>query len=389
MDYYSERLKQELENIMEFWRRYAISGERFASQVSNEGKFSFSEPLGSLYVSRILYGSSAAARTFPKTYYHQIAELAYRTLRNQLSNPNGGYYWAADENGGVIHDPKHISFVQAFALYGLSEYYALTGESQVKREIYHQIDCIENRIKNVSDNSYLDGYDEEWNPLGEQSRSLGTHIHLLEAFTKFTEVTGDVIYRRNIENLLHILITRFISLQHGEIYHEFGADWERRPNENWAGHNFEVAWIVYKAARLTEKADLVTEAEKILITLCEKAIDLGFDQQYGGIINRFLQGEAITTNKEWWPQAEAVIACMYSYHVSHNKKFLSYAIRILEYIDNTFADHTYGEWFETVSREGMPLPEGMKLHLWKSMYHNVRYCIETINQLEALFVKAL
>ena len=387
MDYYVERLNQELTKIIRFWNQHAIQNERFATQVDSQGNKSFSEPLGSLFIARVLYGSSAAERFSNDISSQELSDLSYRTLRNQLSNPNGGYYWTVNEYGEILHDERHVSFVQAFVLYGLSEYYALTSDPEVKREMFNQIDFIENKIKNTQDNSYVDGFDQDWNPLPDQKRSLGTHLHMLEAYTKFIEVTGDLIYLRRVENLLDILLNHFVDLKEGLVYQLFDDKWKLQSNENWIGHNLEAAWIILQAARLVKKSEYLDKSINALIILSENAIEKGFDTKYGGMINRFVGEEALSTDKEWWPQAEAVIAFLHSYRQNQDKKFLSYAIRLLEYIDNTFSDHVNGEWYESVSREGKPLPNQMKLHLWKSMYHNVRYCIETMRQLEALFIQ--
>ena len=386
MDYYIERLSNELNTIFNFWKNKAIIDGRFATRVSVNGECSFSEPLGSLYVSRVLYGSSAAALHTGDPSYREIADLAYRTLRNQLSNPIGGYSWAVDQNGGVLHDEMHIAFVQAFVLYGLCEYFALTGDEDVKQELFLLVDLIENKVRDVNDVSYLDGFDQDWNPTKKQYKSFGTHLHLLEAYAKLIEVSGNTIYKRSVEQLIRLLIHRFINLDKPEVYHRFDTSWRLLPNENWIGHQLEAAWIVYRTSKIIDDETLREKSKEVLLRLSNNAIEVGFDRQYGGMLNRFIGDEPITTNKEWWPQAESVIAFLHAYQASHDKKYLSYAIRLLEYIDNTFSDGRSGEWYDSVSREGEPQVGTPKLHLWKSMYHNVRYCIEAIRQIEALFV---
>lgn len=386
MDYYIERLNHELRHIVEFWQKFAVKNNQIAPQVSNIGQSYYDAPLGSIYLSRLLFGSSAACMHLQDSTFKYIADLAYRTLRNQLSNPGGGYYWAVDKNGRIVHDHENCSMVQAFVVNGLSQYYALTGDEDVKKDIFRQIDFIENKIKHFIDNSYLDGFEEDWTPAKNQYKSLATHLHLLEAYVKFIEVSDNVIYKRSIGKLLELLIYRFVNKGNGEMIHKFNSSWKALPNENWIGHNVEAAWIIYKSARLVEDIDLLRESETILFSLCDHAIELGFDRQYGGMFNRFINDEAITTNKEWWAQSESVIAFLYAHHVSNDKKYLSYAIRLLEYIDNTFSDQENGEWFDSVTREGKPITNLPKLHLWKSMYHNVRYCIESVKHLQQLFV---
>ena len=253
--------------------------------------------------------------------------------------------------------------------------------------MFSLVDFVESKIRNVQDLSYLDGFDQDWNPMKVQYKSLGTHLHLLEAYTRFLEVTDDLIYKRSVEQLIEIILSRFINSRHTEVFHQFNKKWELQPNEIWIGHNLETGWIVYNSACLIRNKDLIEKSKIALTDLCDNAIEKAFDTRYGGMFNRFIQNNLISSNKEWWPQAESVLALMTAYYVTHNKKFLSYAIRLLEYIDNTFSDARRGEWFDTVTREGQPVRDQPKLHLWKSMYHNVRYCYQTVRHLEQLFVR--
>ena len=125
------------------------------------------------------------------------------------------------------------------------------------------------------------------------------------------------------------------------------------------------------------------------VKLCNHAIELGFDIKYGGMFSRFEKDTPVTTDKDWWTQTESVLAFLNAHSLTGDKKFLSYAIRLLEYIDNTFSDAINGEWYDTVSREGKPYIDKPKAHLWKSIYHNVRYCVLTVKHLENLFVPVL
>jgi cellobiose epimerase len=389
MEYYIGRLNHELKNIMKFWQNYAIRNDQIATEVSNTGTARFNSPLGSVYLARLLYGTSAACRYFNNQAYKSMADLAYHSLTSNLSNPTGGYHWAVDDKQNILHDAENYSFAQAFVVYGMSEYYALTKDSDVKKKLFQQIDFIETKIKNPEDKSYLDCFSPDWFSLPKQKRSLGTHLHLLEAYINFTKATEDTLYIKSIENLLNVLINRFTNSATSEVIHHFDMNWKPYPNEIWIGHNVETGWILYKSACTIKHSEFTETCRNLLLSLCNNAIEKGFDKQYGGMFNRFLDENLLITDKEWWPQAESVIAFLLAYQLSNDKKYLSYAIRLLEYIDNTFSDQEYGEWYDSVTREGRPILEKPKLHLWKSMYHNVRYCIEVSKQLQKLFVANL
>jgi cellobiose epimerase len=239
------------------------------------------------------------------------------------------------------------------------------------------------------DGSYPDGFTFGWNATDRQYRSLATHLHLLEAYTKVRKITKNLHYDKFIENLIKIILKHFINLKVTRVLHQYDNNWMALPDENWMGHNVETSWILCDAARVLNNPELMHNCKEVAIKLVDHAIELGFDTKYGGMFNRFEKANPISTDKEWWPQAESVIAFLNAHSLTGDKKYLSYAIRLLEYIDNTFSDTVNGEWYDTVSREGKPYTEKPKAHLWKSMYHNVRYCILTLKHLENMFVPVL
>jgi mannobiose 2-epimerase len=389
MNYYRERLNTELQNIMNFWLNNAIRDLKIAPEINNEGIANFNATLGTIYVSRILYGSSAANNHLKNNQYRILSDLAHKTLTQQLRNPKGGYFWGKNPDGTILHDEVNASFAQPFVLYGLTEYYTLTGDEKVRDQIAEQIDFIENKLLKKKDGSYADGFTYTWNATDKQYRSLGTHLHLLEAYTKVRKITRNSQYDKYIENLVRIILKHFINLKVTRVIHQFDSNWSPLADENWIGHNVEASWILCDAARVLKNPELMHNCKEVAIKLVNHAIELGFDPQYGGMFNRFKNGSTLTTDKEWWPQAESVLGFLNAHSLTGDKKYLSFAIRLLEYIDNTFTDPIRGEWYDTVSREGKPYMDKPKAHLWKSMYHNVRYCILTVKHLDNLFVPVL
>ena len=386
MNFYNDRLNNELKNILNFWFNHAYQEQGIATEVYNSGTINKNALTGSLFLSKVLYGTSAACLHLKEERYKPLADKAYEELTTTFKNPKGGFFWAINNNGKVLHDEINVSYSQAFVLYGLIEYYGLTSNESVWNLLNEHILFIESILVNREDGSYCDGFSMKWDPLTNRTRSLGTHLHMLEAYVRLSEVLKNSTYNERIESLINLMITRFINIKTAEVIHQFDDKWKSLPNENWIGHNMETSWIICKAARKVKNNDLNQKCKDIAVKLCDKAIEQGFDRNYGGMFNRFDKKELIITDKEWWAQAESVIGFLNAYTITADKKYLSYAIRLLEYIDNIFSDPIDGEWYDSVSREGIPYRDKPKLHFWKSMYHNVRYCIETSNYLEKIYV---
>ena len=162
MTYYIERLNHELQRILHFWQNYAFQKGNIAFEVNSEGIKNDAAPCGSIYISRIIYGASAACLHLEDNSFRSLADIAYLTLTNKLKNPDGGYFWAFDSEGTLIHDEKNIALAQAFALYGLTKYVSLTGDTQARKEAIDHYHFIQNTLKHQSGYFYPDGFSKEW-----------------------------------------------------------------------------------------------------------------------------------------------------------------------------------------------------------------------------------
>ena len=386
MEYYAERLKTELKSILDFWQNNMISADKnkiYPEYSLTEGP-NQNATVGSMYLSRIIYGSSAACNYLHTENYKTLADIAFKMLYEQFRNPAGGFYWAKTNSNEVVHDTGNVNMGQAFILYGLSEYAKLTKNPIIEAEINKLHLFIENTLKDDSYGGYIDGFTSDWKQQKTFTKSLGTHLHLLEAIVNKYTLTKNPKLIEQINNLLDIISENFINKSTLECYHQLNANWEPLPNTNWAGHNFEVSWILHQSAKIIENESKANLTGQLAVDMTEKYIKEAFDANYGGVFNTIVDDKPIDENKDWWPQAEATIACLNAYQVSGEKHFLSYGLRLIEYIENTFSSENNGEWFSSVSKEGKPITNNPTIHFWKSLYHNARYCIETCKRIQLI-----
>lgn len=378
MDYYLERLKSELKKTLDFWVQHLISTEQaeLFFECDHNGVPNKNALMGSMFLSRVIYGASTACRFLGNNEYKNLADIAFKMLYEQFRNPAGGFYWAKTRSNEIVHDSENINMGQAFILYGLSEYSLLTNNPIIEAEIRKQHQFILNTIRDNKNGGYLDGFNADWKQENIFTKSLGTHLHLLEAFVNIYKCTGDNLLIPLINELVDILYEKFVDRKSLECYHQLSEDWNKHPNKNWAGHNAEVSWILFQAVRSIENENKVKEISNLAVNMTRKMLEQAFDKDYGGIFNAISDGRAMLKNKEWWPQAEAAIACFNAYQISKEKVFLSYGLRLVEYIENTFSNMSEGEWYSVVTREGRPITDAPKVHFWKSLYHNIRYFIE-------------
>jgi len=114
------------------------------------------------------------------------------------------------------------------------------------------------------------------------------------------------------------------------------------------------------------------------VTLAE-----GVDED-GGVYNQGSPAGLTDTNKEWWPQAEALVGFLDAYQISGEERFLAAALRSWDFIELRLVDHLRGEWFRGVTRDGTVLDQELKVSFWKCPYHNGRTGLEAVRRLRAI-----
>ena len=96
---------------------------------------------------------------------------------------------------------------------------------------------------------------------------------------------------------------------------------------------------------------------------------------------RWLPGEKI-----WWTQAEGLNALllMHALFGDQSQRYFDAFLKQWDFIANCQADRQHGEWYETVSAEGVPRPGQAKGSVWKAAYHNGRALMNVSESLRGL-----
>lgn len=370
-----ERLIKELKCNLSFWLNYAVDKRtnQIFPEVSTEGKPNIDASLGVMYLSRILYGASTAFEICKNETYAELADQAYAQLK-EFSNPKGGYYWAKTNSNVFIHDAENTNMAQAFVLYGLVAYAKLYPCETLDDDIERQVDFINNALYDSKNGGYIDGFDENWFLGDSPTKALGTHLHLLEAFVKLYEYKRSPEVVKRIEDLITIIIQKFITKDTYDCLHRLTPDWKHLPNEIWAGHNAECSWILCHSSKVIQNEKLLKQCEELSLKMMEGVLEKAFDEN-GGVFNVLQDNEPTENVKIWWVQAETVLGLLNSYRITNKTSCKNQAIDLINYISNNFITET-GEWYTEIYNNGEPNKSIPLIHFWKSMYHTVRYYSE-------------
>ena len=356
--------------------------QRIFPGITADNQPMYAADMGSMYLSRVIYGAVQAGQTLGTDAYIPLAETA-RAMLEEFKNPSGGYYWSRKYNMEWVHDADNVNMGQAFVLYGLTSYAQDRPSTVLDEAIHLQMDFVRSVLADTKANlGYLDGFDLEWKPLKQQSRVFGTHLHLLEAFVKYYLYSKDQEIVPEIERLIRLILDHFIDENGWHCIHRFNLEWERLPDEVWAGHDAECSWILCEAAKAIGNRALVQETAELALRMMDEVLRCAQDREQGGFFNAISDCLPKGENKSWWPQAEIVLGLLNCYQISGQRKYLDLAGEQVSYIQKVFVE-AGGEWFAEVDRSGKTEADAPKVFFWKSLYHSVRYYAKLIEFLEA------
>ncbi len=149
------------------------------------------------------------------------------------------------------------------------------------------------------------------------------------------------------------------------------------------GHDIECAWFLLEEAIKRNDTELVAFSKKVF----DRAFELGWDKEYGGI-SYFkdvlgLPVEAYEHDmKLWWPHNETTIASLMLYLHTKEEKYKEIFDMVCDYSFEHFSDREYGEWFGYLRRDGKCTEPPCKGHTYKGPFHVMRMLSKCMKLIE-------
>ena len=396
---YRQRIETDLrQNILPFWMRPVLKrrGGGFVGALSNDLVPDLAAERGALLTSRILWTYSAAYTEYRDPACLEMAGYAHADLLNHFHDrENGGFWWSIAADGAVRRDRKQI-YGQAFAIYALAEFHAATGRREALDAAIALYRLIEKHARDRRFGGYLEAFDRSWGAITDfrlsaqdqnDPKSQNTHLHVMEAYARLLVVWPDSGLRRDLAELLDLMLTRIVDPASGHLGLFFGEDWSPRSDRVSYGHDIEAAWLLLRSAEVLGDRAFETRIRPLAVRIADVTLAEGVDAD-GGVYNEGGPGGLTNTDKEWWPQAEAVIGFLNAFEISGDGRHLAAALRSWDFIESHLIDRERGEWLRGVTRDGRPLDKELKVSFWKCPYHNGRTGLESVRRLRILEARA-
>jgi mannobiose 2-epimerase len=395
LEAFQKRVRSELyENIIPFWQKHTVDNEfgGFAGHVGRDLVKDKHAGKGLILNARILWTFAAIYRFDANPKYLELAKRAYDYLNRYFwDNQFGGVFWQVDYCGQCVDDSKKI-YGQAFYIYALAEYYLATKDAGALKRANEMFELIERHSFDKVNTGYFEICNRDWT-IAEGARlsdkdmnekkSMNTHLHIIESYTNLYRCQHNPKVAEKILGLIDNFTRHIIDRKTFHFNHFFDELWRPKSDSYTFGHDIEGSWLLYEAAEILEKPALKKEVADIALKMAEVVLKEGLDKD-DGLLYEGRGGQIINSDKEWWPQAEAVVGFLNAWQLSGKEHFLQAALNSWDFIERKIVDREGGEWFMKVSRSGTPDLNDPKVSEWKCPYHNTRTCLETIHRLKAI-----
>jgi mannobiose 2-epimerase len=337
---------------------------------------------------RILWTFSLASRLLKDHKYLTLADRAYQQLVKYFFDPeHGGVYWSVNADGSPLETKKQI-YGNAFAIYGLSEYYRVTNYPPALQKAKDLFNIIEKHAFDPQNGGYKEAFARNWSYTDDYIlskspyiKSMNTHLHLVEAYTNLYTVWPDKKLKQQTAAMLDTILTHIVNPATNSMQLFFDEKWKAKDGIISYGHDIEASWLLFETAEILHDKKLIEKTKKISIMMASAVTKgLGAD---GALNYEFDPATKHTqTDRSWWVAAEQTVGFYNAFQLTKDAHFKTLAEKSWNYVVNKFIDKDKGEWYGTVKEDGTPV-KGDKINFWKCPYHNTRACAEMWKRLKA------
>ncbi|MBR6211505.1 MAG: AGE family epimerase/isomerase [Bacteroidales bacterium] len=369
------------ENILPFWMDYTVDPDGgFYGTVMNDGTPRPTDK-GAIMNARIIWTFSRAYRIYGNPAYKEMADRAAEYFKEHfIDKKYGGVYWSVTSEGNMSDGTKQ-TYANAFGVYGLSEHFRATGDIsslEAAKDIFH---VLQKYSHDPVKKGYIEVFDRDWSRSGakgvdgrtETSKTMNTHIHVMEGFTNLWFVWPDPEVKAAILELLDILQTHLYNADTKHLILYCNDDWKMVATEDSYGHDIETSWLMCESAEAVGDEALIAKIRKQAIEMVDVALAEGIRPD-GGMK---YEGERL----QWWPECETVIGCINAWQITGDRKYFDAAAKCWDFTEKYFVDKEVGGWYKDIMADGTPVARSAKASMWNCPYHNSRMGYEVVARL--------
>ena len=370
-----------LDNIVPFWLRHGVDWEnggvlsclRDDGSLANGDKFIWSQAR-SVWTFAALYN-----RIERRPAFLDAAENSLRFLLNFGRDSRGRWVYRTDRRGYVLEGATSI-YSDCFVVYGFSEYLRAVHDEHVLAVALKTLEYVQHRVEEE------DFCETAPYPLPRGWRCHGVPMVLTEISSEFAQTAGDDRFEAAADEYAERIMGRFLRTDRNVILEFLTRGYAELPTPAGTfvmpGHAIESMWCVMHLARRRGNDQMVHRAADVM----RRHLELGWDSEYGGIcLSRDIGGHEPylphAEKKLWWVHAEGLYGTLLAHELTGEGWCLDWYERIAAWAWKHFPVPDYGEWYQRLTREGVPTDEVVALPV-KDPFHLPRAAILILQLLE-------
>ncbi|MCG6926871.1 MAG: AGE family epimerase/isomerase [Acidobacteria bacterium] len=389
-----------LENIVPFWYPGVIDEEHGGYRLNHDAEGRWLGPADKVLVTQartVWFFSRLHNSPYGKPEHLEAARHGFRFLKDRMWDPeNGGFYWSVSSDGSEPAEAHKHLYGEGFGLYALTEYIKASKDSEAIELARELFTLMEEKAHDDEYGGYLELFARNWSndpaDLRQGRESVGrdqspgrklmnTHLHLMEPFTTYYELTGDDLVRERLVELIFVQSNAVVRKGLGACTDRYERDWtplaEGFDQRVSYGHDIENVRLLIEACNAAGIPNgPLTDLYEALFAY---SLEYGWDAENGGFyyLGPFREPASVK-GKSWWVQAEGMTSGLSMHRLTGDEKYYEVFEKSLRWIAEHQADWENGDWHAWVNgpREGKAGP-------WKSPYHNGRAVLECLEILNA------
>ena len=224
------------ESIDRIWGGYALDEAKSGLWARRPNKLIVTQARMTWFFSRL------ASFVPDRSCFLDAAEGGVRFLNRRMKDQHrGGYNTEVSPSGLRTTDSHKHLYGQTITLMALSEYARASSSDSALRSAIEAFQTIEERTHDTEFPGYRESFLPDWQPLPEgeislrstsDAKSLGMHIHVIEAYTVYLSVHQEELASRRIAEVLDIIRLVARRVESGGVCDSYQLDWTPHVDES-------------------------------------------------------------------------------------------------------------------------------------------------------------
>ncbi|MDE6176225.1 MAG: AGE family epimerase/isomerase [Paramuribaculum sp.] len=294
---------------------------------------------------------------------------------------DGRMYFEVTAEGKPLRKRRYV-FSECFAAIAMAEYSEASGDHtyaekalKLFKDILRFLDT-----PGVLEPKYLPTL---------QARGHSITMILINTASRIRRVIQDPVLDERISRSIEEIRKYFMHPEFKALLEMVGPEGELIDTLNGRvinpGHCIETSWFLLDEAKHRGWDKSITDTA---VEIFDWSWEWGWDKEFGGIINfrdckNFPPQDYSQDMKFWWPQTEAVIASLYLFEATADKRFLDLHAMAHDWAYKYLADPVYGEWFGYLHRDGT-VAQSAKGNIFKGPFHIPRMMIKSVEIIDEI-----